>query len=143
MNINTNVENILNKIANISGGHPPAFDDDGRCVLEIQDISILLEAPAQSNSCLFMTIVHRGTPSTELLREALAGNLYWNKTKGATLMWENSSNALILCLEKASETLDFQSFTESLSNFHAAAHEWLEICQRVQEESKNPIANRK
>ncbi|MFA6917063.1 MAG: type III secretion system chaperone [Parachlamydiales bacterium] len=137
MTVHNNIENILNKIANISGGSPPAFDDDGRCVLEIQDISILLEASSQSNSCLLMSIVYRGPPHLEIFKEALSGNLYWNKTKGCTLMWENSSNSLILCLEKQSETLDFQTFTQSLSDFHTAAHLWLETCQRIQEETQN------
>lgn len=137
MNIQSNIESILNKMASISGNAPPSFDEDGRCALEIQDISILLEAPANSPTFLLMTIVYRGPALLEIFTEALSGNLYWNKTKGSTLMWEKASKSLILCIEKDAQSIDFNEFTKILSDFHASAHHWLETCQRLQEEAQD------
>lgn len=59
-----------------------------------------------------------------LLRELMGGNLYWHRTRGATLCLEEGTNGIILIYARSVTELDEQSFETLVENFLVQAEKW-------------------
>jgi Tir chaperone protein (CesT). len=59
-----------------------------------------------------------------LLRELLAANLYWHRTRGATLCLEEGTNGILLTYSHSVTELDSASFETVVENFVNQAERW-------------------
>ena len=59
-----------------------------------------------------------------LLRELLAANLYWHRTRGATLCLEEGTGGIILTYPCSVAELDSQAFETAVENFANQAEHW-------------------
>jgi hypothetical protein len=59
-----------------------------------------------------------------LLRELMAANLYWHRTRGATLALEEGTNGVILTWGASVTELDAHSFETAVENFVNRAEHW-------------------
>ncbi len=59
-----------------------------------------------------------------LLREALAGNFFWYRTRGATLSLEEGTGGLVLIYSHALSELDSGTFETIVENFVQTAEDW-------------------
>jgi Tir chaperone protein (CesT) family len=73
-------------------------------------------------SCYLGELPHENTES--LLRELLAANLYWHRTRGATLGLEEGTGGVILCYAHSVSELDRSSFEALIKNFVNQAEKW-------------------
>lgn len=65
-----------------------------------------------------------GEGSESLLRELLGANLYWHRTRGATLCLEEGTNGIILIYARSVTELDGSSFETLVENFLIQAEKW-------------------
>ncbi len=130
------IERILNDFASMQKIAPPLFDGQGRCKITLGDVPILIEAPEENQTVLLLSIVYEGNPTPKMFEEALAGNLYWLETKGATLMWDKHSNCLVLCYERPVEGLDTKIFINILVNFSETVRAWHQRFKEVEQAVK-------
>lgn len=59
-----------------------------------------------------------------LLRELMGANLYWHRTRGATLCLEEGTNGVILIYARSVTELDASSFETLVENFLIQADKW-------------------
>ncbi len=59
-----------------------------------------------------------------LLRELLAANLYWHRTRGATLALDEGTNGIILTYGASVAELDAHMFEATVENFVKQAEKW-------------------
>ncbi|HSV45531.1 MAG TPA: type III secretion system chaperone [Ramlibacter sp.] len=59
-----------------------------------------------------------------ILRELLAANLYWHRTRGATLALEEGTNGIVLAYRASVTELDAASFEACVENFVKQAERW-------------------
>jgi len=104
-----------------------ALDDTGSCVL-VFDADLIVNVEYEDPlgrlvlSCYLDELPHEG--AEPLLRELLAANLYWHRTRGATLCLEEGTGGVILVYGHAVSALDGPSFETVVENFVNQAEHW-------------------
>ena len=108
----------LQELGQINGS-PFRLDDAGRCCIRTnQQVDVVLDVPDEG-AYFVLSVVLTHEPLQEndpLFREALALNLFGEKTRGACVALDTASDKLVLCYRAEAEG-DFLRFQNVLSNF--------------------------
>lgn len=78
--------------------------------------------------------------SEPALREFMAANLYWHRTRGATLCLEEGTGGIILVYGHAVTDLDAARFEAVVENFVNQAEKWSARLAKLKTEAAAPVA---
>lgn len=78
--------------------------------------------------------------SEPALREFMAANLYWHRTRGATLCLEEGTGGIILVYGHAVTDLDAARFEAVVENFVNQAEKWSARLVELRSEANRPVA---
>lgn len=133
MGVHSNIKEVVGSFSSEIGVEAPNFNDDGVCYITIDDCVITLEASELDNKLYISAVVCEGDSvhNESVLKAALAGNMFWIETRGATLMYDEATNRIFMCYNENPETLDLESFKNILGNFVECAKEWTEKLQEA------------
>ncbi|MCO7226956.1 CesT family type III secretion system chaperone [Pleionea sp. CnH1-48] len=107
---------------------PVRLDEQGKCRLEASnDLFLNVYIPNNSQYLYFSVELMTLTAESEasLMKTALQLNLFGQKTNGSMLAVDPVSNKLILCASEKLEQLDFQIFSNIMSNLVSTAESLL------------------
>lgn len=102
-------------------------EETNSCVLAFDDSLLLNIEYDEAVDSLVFSIYLDELPkegAEPLLRELMGANLYWHRTRGATLCLEEGTNGIILLYSQSVITLDNQSFETIVENLLNLAEKW-------------------
>jgi hypothetical protein len=119
---------LLANLGNTLTAGPLALDDATHsCVLMFDDNLVLNIEYDDAQSRLVLSCYLDELPRSDaepLLRELLAANLYWHRTRGATLGLEEGTGGVILTYGHGVSELDGPAFETVVENFVNQAEHW-------------------
>ena len=104
-----------------------ALDEAGYAVLVFdENIVVNLEFDPVGERMLFYCFLAElpEEPPASLFKEALAANLLWHGTQGATLAFEESGNGLTLCHAEALASCGDHHLEDVLDDFVQTSEDW-------------------
>lgn len=119
---------LLTSLGNTLTVGPLALDPTTQsCVLVFDDDLILNIEYDPGTERLILSCYLDELPAQDaepLLRELLAANLYWHRTRGATLCLEEGTGGVILTYPCSVTELDSHAFETVVENFANQAERW-------------------
>lgn len=118
-----------------------ALDEAGYALLIFDEtIVVNLEFDPVGGRMLFYCFLAElpEEPPASLLKEALAANLLWHGTRGATLALEEMGNGLTLCHAEAISSLTDRGLEDVLDAFVQTAADWREKAANLLEDAATP-----
>lgn len=141
MDKRTLAQDLLNQLGNTLTVGPLTLDERTRsCVLLFDgDLVINIEYDDSTERLVLASYLAElpATGAEPLLRELLAANLYWHRTRGATLGLEEGTGGILLTYAHAVSDLDGPKLEAVLHNFVHQAERWT---TRIQDASRAPAA---
>jgi len=114
------------------------LDERSHCVL-LFDENIVLNMEydaAGERMLLYVYLDELPRENAEpILREALAGNLFWHRTKGATLSLEEGTGGIVLIYPHSLDDLDAAKFETVVENFVQTAENWKKRIAALKEDA--------
>lgn len=119
---------LLDRLGKAMGMETLEFDDDGACVLCLDEtILIHIECPPEGET-LVVSAYLGALPETNresAYRTLLAGNFGWNATGGATIGLDETSDTLALMRMLSVEQTDDETFQSCIRSMASAAETWI------------------
>lgn len=141
MDKRTLAQDLLTQLGNTLTVGPLTLDERTRsCVLVFDDnLVINIEYDDSTERLVFSSYLAElpATGAEPLLRELLAANLYWHRTRGATLGLEEGTGGVLLTYAHAVVDLDGPKLEAVLQTFVQQAERWT---QRITEATRAPAA---
>lgn len=141
MDKRTLAQDLLTQLGNTLTVGPLTLDERTRsCVLVFDgNLVVNIEYDDSTERLVFSSYLAelpaRGAEA--LLRELLAANLYWHRTRGATLGLEEGTGGVLLTYAHAVVDLDGPKLEAVLQTFVQQAERW---SRRIEEASRTPAA---
>ena len=118
-------------------------EEHNSCVLVFdEDIILNIEYDPNVERLLFSVYLDElpKENAEPLLRELLGANLYWSRTRGATLCLEEGTNGVILVYPCSVDHLDNASFEVVVENVVQQAENWKKKIAKRKEEAASAVA---
>ena len=127
MDIRNKADQLVATLGGTLGIDDLALDEAGYALLVFDGtIVVNMELDPVGERMLFYCFLTQlpEEPPASLLKEALAANLLWHGTQGATLALEEYGNGLTLCHAEALAPLDDNRLEDVLDVFVQTASDW-------------------
>ncbi len=117
---------LVTELGTLLGLPDLVLDESNICCLSLDDTLVNLEVKEEEDTLLFYSVVATlpETGREALLTSALAANLFWGETAGATLALAEQSAALMLQRQMPLESLDAQALAAGLEQFVNQCEHW-------------------